>query len=111
MRVPWRHEGDPESLGQFGFETNALDLARSAGRNRVDNDEPTGNLEFGQASEQERTNLIRGRRRAILQHHGGGDIFAQRRVADAEGYRHADRGMLQQRFVHFAGRNFLARRG
>ena len=83
-RIPWRHVGRLQLPRQLRFEAGTLDLARGTGGNRVDDDESAGNLEFGQATEQGRANLVGGCGRAILQHHGGRDIFAQRRVVHAE---------------------------
>ena len=77
-------------------EARALDLARGAEGNGVDDDEPARNLEFGEASEQERADLHRGRRRAILQDNGGGDVFAERRMRHAESRRLTDRAVLEQ---------------
>src|SRR5215510_5576222 len=110
-RRPWCHEGRPENSArceaQLGRQPYTLHFAGRTFRDFTDDEYLARDLEIGDASAGELTNVFRRSRGVGPQHDRRGDILAEPSMGDGEGDGLGHCWMVQQHFVDFLWSDLL----
>ena len=107
-RAPPSRSNAAHAKPELLSEADALQLAGGAFGDFGEEEDLARRLERRQAFGEERAQLLFVRAHALAQHDRGGDVLAQHVMRNRECDRLQDRGVIHQRLVDLARRDFLA---